>query len=57
MSKAKENEFAKQIHLPKDLKADLEVMAIREDFGNLKNMIETRTIEELERWKTENQEQ
>lgn len=48
----KENEFRKEIHLPDNIKADLEVQAIRMNYGNMKNMIERRTIEELEQWKS-----
>jgi hypothetical protein len=47
----KEEEFRKEIHLPKALKEDLEVMAIREGHGDVKNMIQKRTVAELAAWK------
>lgn len=53
--KLEENErFAKQIHLPKALKADLEVMAIRKGHGDLKNMIQKQTIASLAKYKEDN---
>ena len=48
---AKENEFRKEIHLPKSIRKDLEVQAIRLDFGDMKTMIEQTTIRLLEKWK------
>lgn len=52
----KENDFRKEIHLPIELKKELEVMAIQTDQGSLKAMIEKRTIYELAKWKQENKE-
>ena len=51
MKKDKDDLFAKQIHLPKSLHIDLDVQAKREGYGNLKNMIETKTIEGLKNFK------
>jgi len=52
MNKAKDT-FPKIIHLPNQSKQDLEVMAIRKGFGNLKNMVESIVIEELDKYNNE----
>ena len=47
----KENEFRKEIHLPKSIKDDLEVQAIRTGLVDMKNMIEKLVVKNLEKWK------
>jgi len=51
--KEKQETFPKIIHLPIELKSDLEVMAIRTGNGDLKNMIQRQTISQLAKWKLE----
>jgi len=49
----KTNDFDKIVSLPKDLKEELEVQAIREGHGNLKAMIRNVVIDNHTRYKGE----
>ena len=43
----KEDEFRKEIHLPKKFKSALKIQALKEGYTDMKNMIQARTIESL----------
>ena len=51
MSKEKLQIFPKIIHLPTELKHDLDDMARRTGHGDLKNMIQKNTIDALAKFK------